>query len=64
MLIVSPYVPKGHVTHVQYEQGSILKFAEQAFGLPSLRGVDLRANSPAGEFNFNQPPRPFVPLPE
>ena len=62
MLIVSPYVPQGHVTHVQYEHGSVLKFAEEAFGLPPNGVIDARANSPAGEFDFNQQPRAFTPI--
>jgi phospholipase C len=60
LLIVSPYAKNGYVSHVQYEHGSILKFAEDIFGLPRLSASDTRANSPeADAFDFNQPPRPF-----
>ncbi|MEO6991908.1 MAG: alkaline phosphatase family protein, partial [Candidatus Baltobacteraceae bacterium] len=34
LLIISPYAKKGYVSHVHYEHGSILKFAEDQFGLP------------------------------
>jgi phospholipase C len=64
MLIVSPYAKKGHVSHVAYEHGSILKFVEDTFGLPRLSASDTRANSPAADaFNFNKPPRKFKPVP-
>jgi phospholipase C len=63
LLIVSPYARRNHVSHTQYEFGSILKFIEQAFGLPSLHATDDRANSLIDAFDFTQKPRPFVPIP-
>jgi phospholipase C len=63
LLVISPYAKKGYVSHVRYEHGSILKFAEDAFGLGRLAASDARANSPAGDcFDFTQPPRKFVPI--
>jgi phospholipase C len=62
MLIVSAYAKK-HVTHVQYEHGSILKFVEDTFGLPRLSASDKRANSPSQEFNFSAPPHSFKKIP-
>ena len=60
LIIISPYAKKGYVSHVQYEHGSILKFAEDVFGLPRLSASDARANSPAQDaFDFNGPPRKF-----
>jgi phospholipase C len=64
MLVISPYAKQGYVSHVQYEHGSILRFAEDQFGLPRLAASDARANSPARDcFDFRQPPRAFVPIP-
>lgn len=61
MLIISAYAKQGYVSHVHYEHGSILKFAEDIFGLPRLAASDTRANSPATDaFNFAQAPRKFV----
>jgi phospholipase C len=60
VLIVSPYARRGYVSHTQYEYGSILKFIEQAFNLPSLHSTDDRANSLIDAFDFKQKPRPFV----
>jgi phospholipase C len=63
LLVISPYAKQDYVSHVQYETGSILRFAEDVFGLPRLAAADTRANSPAVDcFDFTQPPRKFVPI--
>jgi phospholipase C len=66
-LIISPYAKQNYVTHTQLEFGSILKFMEEAFGLPPIGSpssgyTDQRANSLDDAFNFLQTPRPFVPI--
>ena len=64
MLVVSAYARKGHVSHVHYEHGSILKFVEDTFGLGRLSASDARATSPEKDcFDFNKPPRPFQVIP-
>jgi phospholipase C len=63
MLIVSPYVAVGTISHTQYEFGSILKFVEATFGLGSLGTTDVRANSIGNVFQFKQTPRTFTPIP-
>jgi phospholipase C len=61
LLVISPYAKHGYVTHTQYETASVLRFAENLFGLDELAAADRRANSPAGDcFAFSKPPRPFV----
>ena len=63
LLVISPYAKSGYVSHVRYEHGSILKFAEDVFGLGRLAASDSRANSPALDcFDFAKPPRAFVPI--
>ncbi len=63
LLIISPYAKKGHVSHVHYEHGSILKFIEERFGLAPMAASDKRATSPEKDcFDFNQAPRKFVPI--
>ena len=57
MLVISPYVPAGTIAHTQYEFGSILKFAEQTFGLGSMGTTDVRATSIGNIFNFKQKAR-------
>ncbi len=67
-LIISAYSKRGYVSHTQYEYGSILKFIEQAFGLPALGTTqdgytDTRANSIGDAFDFKQKARGFSPIP-
>jgi phospholipase C len=62
-IIISPYARKAYVSHTQYESGSILKFMEEVFGLPSLGGTDQRANALDDSFNFGQRPRKFITIP-
>ena len=46
---------------MQYETASVLRFAEDLWGLGRLAAADTRSNSPAGDcFDFNAGPRPFV----
>jgi phospholipase C len=60
LLVISPYAKAGYVSHEQYETASVLRFAEDLWGLPSLAAADARATSPAGDcFDFSQPPRKF-----
>jgi len=59
LIVVSPYAKSGYVSHVQHEFGSILKFTEETFGLPSLGTTDQRADDLSDCFNFAQRPRHF-----
>jgi len=52
LLVISPYAKQGYVSHVQHEFGSILKFTEEQFGLPSLGTTDARADDLSDCFNF------------
>jgi phospholipase C len=63
LLVISPYAKKNYVSHVQYETASVLRFAEDLFGLGQLATADRRATSPAADcFDFTQKPRAFVPI--
>jgi phospholipase C len=62
-LVISPYAKSGYVSHVQYETASVLRFAEDLFGLAQLSVSDARATSPAADcFDFSQKSRKFVPI--
>ena len=68
-IVISPYARQGHVSHTQYEFGSLLRFMEEAFGLPSLASLqvgggytDTRAYSISDVFDFTQSARPFQPI--
>jgi phospholipase C len=60
MIVISPYAKHGYVSHVQHEFGSILKFTEEVFALPSLGTTDARADDLSDCFDFTKPPRPYV----
>jgi phospholipase C len=63
LLVISPYAKADYVSHVQYEHGSLLRFAEDQFNLGRLSAADTRANSPATDcFDFTQKPRKFKPF--
>ncbi len=62
LLVVSPYARHGYVSHVLYEYGSLAKFAEWAFNLPSLGQTDVRAGNLFDCFDFAQKPTRYVPL--
>jgi phospholipase C len=59
LLVISPYAKPHYVSHKRYEFGSILKFVERNFGLPSLGTTDARANDLSDMFNFTQKPIKF-----
>jgi phospholipase C len=63
LLVISPYVHVGHISHTQYEFGSILKFVENNWGLTPMQAGDKRAASIADVFDFTQKPRAFQPIP-
>ncbi|MGC1380370.1 MAG: alkaline phosphatase family protein, partial [Candidatus Baltobacteraceae bacterium] len=63
LLIISPYAKRNYVSHVQYETASVLRFAEDLYGLDRLAPADKRATSPAADcFDFSRAPRPFVKI--
>ncbi len=63
LIVISPYAKKNYVSHVQYETASVLRFAEDLFGLGRLSDADARATSPAADcLDFKQRPRKFVPI--
>jgi len=63
LLVISPYAKRNYVSHVQYETASVLRFAEDLYGLARLAAADSRANSPASDcFDFSQKARAFVPI--
>jgi phospholipase C len=63
LLVISPYAKQNYVSHVPYETASVLRFAEDLYGLGQLAPADRRANSPGPDcFDFSQKPRRFVKI--
>jgi phospholipase C len=59
MIVISPYAKPGYVSKVTHDFGSILKFTEETFNLPSLGYADASADDLSDCFNFNQTPLQF-----
>ena len=62
LIVASPYAKPAYVSHVQHEFGSIDKFIEQTFGLPSLGQTDARSDNLADCFDFGHSPTHFVTI--
>jgi phospholipase C len=59
LVVISPYAMPAHVSHVQHEFGSILKFTEETFGTSSIGFTDVRADDLSDCFNYAQTPLTF-----
>ncbi len=62
-IVISPYAKRHYVSHVQHEFGSLMKFSENVFHLPSLHTTDDRADALRDCFDFNQRPKRFETIP-
>jgi phospholipase C len=63
LLVISPYAKPHYVSHVPHEFGSILKFAEETFGLPSMKTTDERSDDLSDCFDFHSRPHAFQKIP-
>jgi phospholipase C len=59
MLVISPYAKPAYISHVNHDFGSILKYIETNFNLPSLGYADGPADDLSDIFNFTQTPLVF-----
>lgn len=59
LIVVSPYAKPAYISHVTHDFGSILRFIETTFGLPSLGYADAYADDLSDCFNYNQSPLQF-----
>jgi phospholipase C len=63
MIVISPYAKLGYISHLTHDFGSILKFIEQTFNLPSLGYADAPADNLSDCFNFAQSATLFQTIP-
>lgn len=63
LIVISPYVKEGTVSHTVYEFASVLQLIENRFKLKALTRRDVEANSLLDMFDFNQSPAPPLVLP-
>jgi phospholipase C len=59
LIVISPYAKRGYVSHTMHDFGSLLRFTEETFQLPSLGYADSRADDLSDCFDFMQPPATF-----
>jgi len=63
LIVISPYAKAGYISKVHHDFGSILKFIETTFGLPSIDPngtyADSRADDLSDCFDFSQKPLTF-----
>ncbi len=59
MLVISPYIQPGYVSHATHDFGSILKYIETNYNLPSLGVADAYADDLSDFFHLSNPPIPF-----
>jgi phospholipase C len=53
LIVVSPFAKQGYVSHQLHDFGSILKFIEEVYHLPSLGYADEFADDLSDCFNFH-----------
>ncbi len=63
LIVVSPYAKATYISHVTHDFGSILKFMETTFNLPSLGYADVAADDLSDCFNLTQAPLTFKQIP-
>jgi phospholipase C len=67
LIVVSPYAKAAHISHVNHDFGSVLKFIETTFHLPEIDPAvgyaDSRADDLSDCFDFNQTPLKFTTIP-
>lgn len=64
LVVISPYITKsGYISHVDHDFGSILKYLENTFSLPSLGFADAAAPDDLSDFfNMSQSPKAFTAI--
>ena len=68
MLVISPYTAfnstgkSPYISQTPYGFGSIIRYIEETFGLPSLGTTDKTSNSMSDMLNYKQSPRSFQPI--
>jgi phospholipase C len=63
LIVVSPYAKAAYISHNTHDFGSVLKFIESTFDLPSLNYADAPADDLSDCFILTQAPRTFQMIP-
>ncbi len=62
MIVISPYIQPGYISHATHDFGSILKFIETNYDLPSLGFADAYADDLSDFFHLSSAPIPFTQI--
>ena len=63
LIVVSPYAKTAYISHATHDFGSILKFIESTYNLPSLGYADTPADDLSDCFNLTHTPVTFQTIP-
>lgn len=63
LIVVSPYAKAQYISHTTRDFGSILKFIETTYNLPSLGYADAYADDLSDCFSLTQSPITFQTIP-
>src|SRR5262249_22746610 len=63
LIVISPYVKEGLVSHTVYEFASVLQFIEHLYRVKALTGRDVEANSLLDMLDIAQAPATPLLLP-
>jgi phospholipase C len=63
LIVVSPYAKTAYISHTTHDFGSILKFIESTYNLPSLGYADGPADDLSDCFNLTHTPVTFHAIP-
>jgi phospholipase C len=63
LIVLSPYAKAAYISHATHDFGSILKFIETTFNLPSLGYADTPADDLSDCFTLTQSPTTFKNIP-
>ena len=63
LIVISPYAKAAYISHVTHDFGSVLKFVETTFKLPSLGYADASADDLSDCFMLTQSPIQFQTIP-
>ncbi len=63
LIVVSPYAKAAYISHVTHDFGSVLKFVETTFKLPSLGYADTPADDLSDCFDLTQSPLTYKAIP-
>jgi phospholipase C len=64
LIVMSPYAKAAYISHTRHDFGSILKYIESTFGLPSLGYADASADDELADcFDLTQKPLTYQTIP-